>query len=131
MPVGTSLNGTTVLVADDDPDSVEILQYLIGTQDGTVRAASSAHEALELLLTCTPHVLLLDISMPDMDGCQLLEAIRGVSRLRAIPAVAVTAHAYERDKVRCLEAGFARHIAKPYEPDDLLQVVAHLASFAA
>jgi CheY-like chemotaxis protein len=55
----------------------------------------------------SPDVLLLVISMPDMDGFELLAMIRGVSRLREIPAIAVTAHAYAADRNRCLEAGFA------------------------
>jgi CheY-like chemotaxis protein len=126
--VSQALNGTAVLAADDDADSLEVLQYLIGQEGGTVRAASSAKEALEVLLTWTPDVLLLDISMPDMDGYQLLAMIRGMARLRDVPAVAVTAHAYDRDKRRCAEAGFVRHLAKPYEAADLLDMVAELAT---
>jgi CheY-like chemotaxis protein len=123
-----SLAGTAVLVVDDDADSLEILAYLVGQEGGTVRGASSAREALELLLTWTPDVLLLDISMPEIDGYELLSTIRGVARLRDVPAIAVTAHAYETDKQRCIEAGFAEHISKPYDGAALLELVARLAS---
>lgn len=122
-----ALGGTSVLVADDDADSLEILQLLIGEQGGAVRAAGTAREALEVLLTWTPHLLVLDISMPDMDGYALLETIRCVPRLRAVPAVAVTAHAYESDKRRCIEAGFVEHIPKPFDPTLLIDVLAGLA----
>jgi CheY-like chemotaxis protein len=127
MLVGKALDGTGVLVADDDADNLEILQYLIGRQGGTVRSAGSARDALEMLLTWTPDLLVLDISMPDIDGYELLQTIRGVARLRSVPAVAVTAHAYEQDKRRCLEAGFVEHVPKPYDPESLIDLLAGLA----
>lgn len=122
-----SLAGTGVLVADDNPDALEITEYVLGQQGGTVRGVRTAHEALEALLTWTPDVLLLDISMPDMDGIELLSTIRGISRLRQVPAVAVTGHAYQRDKRRCLNAGFAEHLSKPYDVEVLIDLVARLA----
>jgi CheY-like chemotaxis protein len=125
--VGCDLTGTTVLVAEDNVDDREILEYVLGQKGGTVRSAKTAREALEVLLTWTPDVLLLDISMPDMDGFELLSTIRGVARLRQVPAVAVTAHAYERDKRRCLDAGFVEHLPKPYDADVLVDLVARLA----
>jgi CheY-like chemotaxis protein len=123
-----ALHGAAFLVADDDADNLEILHYLIGQEGGKVRSAASAREALELLLTWTPDVLVLDISMPDMDGYELLSAIRGVTRLREVPAVAVTAHAYERDRDRCIQAGFVQHLPKPYDPVTLIEVLAGLSS---
>jgi len=122
-----ALDGTAVLIADDDADNREILQYLIGQQGGTVRSAATAHDALEMLDTWTPDLMVLDISMPDIDGYQLLQTIRGVARLRTVPAVAVTAHAFERDKLRCIEAGFVKHVPKPYDPTVLIELLAGLA----
>jgi CheY-like chemotaxis protein len=122
------LAGMTLLLADDDPDSLEVLTYLIRQEGGTVRTADSAREALEVLLTWTPDVLLLDIAMPEIDGFALLATIRGVERLRDVPAVAVTAHAYERDRERCIEAGFAEHVPKPYDAERLLGLIADLAA---
>ena len=122
----SSLDGILILAADNDPDHLEILLYLISQEGGTLKSASSGREALELLLTCTPDVLVLDISMPDMDGYELLATIRGIERLRHIPAVAVTALAYASDRERCLEAGFVEHVIKPYEPFGLIQLLSRL-----
>ncbi len=122
-----ALKGTAVLVADDDADNLEILTYLIGLEGGVVRGARTARDALELLLTWTPDVLLLDISMPEMDGYELLAAIRGVQRFCDIPAIAVTAHAYEHDKQRAKDAGFREHITKPYDAAVLIDLVEKLA----
>jgi CheY-like chemotaxis protein len=125
--VSPDLTGVAVLVAEDNFDDREILEYLLGQHGGTVRSATTGREALEALLTWTPDVLLLDISMPDMDGFELLATIRGVARLRRVAAVAVTAHAYDRDRRRCLDAGFVEHVAKPYDADVLVDLVARLA----
>jgi CheY-like chemotaxis protein len=112
---------------DDDGDSVEVLSYLIRQEGGAVRGARSGTEALELLLLWTPDVMLFDISMPAMDGFELLDALRGLERLRDIPAVAVTAHAFERDKCQCIEAGFVEHVSKPYDASTLMQLIARLS----
>ncbi len=114
------LEGVAVLVVDDDADNLAIVEYLIGKRGGATRCAGSAQDALEMLLHWTPDLLLLDISMPEMDGLDLLQTIRGIERLRVVPAIAVTAHAYASDRQRCLEAGFADHISKPYDPDALM-----------
>jgi CheY-like chemotaxis protein len=122
----TSLRDIKILVVDDDPDSRELLEYFIAQEGAVIRDAKNAREAMEALLTWTPDILLLDISMPDMDGYELLETIRGVSRLRGIPAVAVTAHAFERDKERSAKAGFAVHVSKPYDIAALVESIGNL-----
>jgi CheY-like chemotaxis protein len=123
----TLLRDIKILVVDDDHDSRELLEYFATQEGAVVRKATNAREAMELLLTWTPDVLLLDISMPDMDGYELLETVRGVKRLRGIPAVAVTAHAFERDKERSTEAGFAVHVSKPYDIAALVEILGNLA----
>jgi CheY-like chemotaxis protein len=124
----SALEGIAVLAVDDDRDGLEVLAYVIGQAGGEVRKARNAREALELLLTWTPDVLLLDISMPDMDGYELLRTIRGVRRLREVPALAVTALAFSRDEDRAAEAGFNAHVTKPFEVEDLIKLVERLAS---
>jgi CheY-like chemotaxis protein len=131
--VAPLLAGIGVLVVDDAPDSLEVLTYLVGQEGGTVRGAANARDALEILLEWTPQILLLDISMPDMNGYELLTTIRGMARLSEIPAVAVTAHAFAAehafaaDQQKSLEAGFAAHVSKPYDADALMALVAALA----
>jgi CheY-like chemotaxis protein len=113
---------------DDDRDGLELLAHVIEQVGGDVRMAKNAREALALLLTWTPDVLLLDISMPDMDGYELLRTIRGVHRLQEVPAVALTALAFKRDEDRAAEAGFNAHVTKPYEVEGLIKLVERLAS---
>ena len=66
--------------------------------------------------------------MPDIDGFELLATIAASGACARSPQLAVTAHAYERDRVRCLEAGFAEHVPKPYEAERLLGLIAELAA---
>jgi CheY-like chemotaxis protein len=124
----TSIGETAILVVDDDRDSVDALEYLISQQGAIVKKAKNAREALELLRTWTPDVLLLDIAMPEVDGYELLTTIRGIERLREVPAVAVTALAFERDRERSAQAGFAAHVSKPYEIEVLVDLIGTLAA---
>ncbi len=123
----TTLNGTAVLVTDDDVENLDGLSFLIAHEGATVRTARSAREALNVLRTWTPDVILLDVSLPDMDGCDLLAAIRREPTLREVPAVAVTGLALARDRARCTEAGFAVHITKPFDLEALIGLIARLA----
>src|SRR4029453_17066537 len=100
---------------------VEILK-LAGAE---VTSAGSAPEAMEALATARPDVLVSDIGMPGEDGYALLRRIRSSApeRLAFIPAIAVSAYAREEDRIRSLSAGFQIHLAKPFEPVELVAAV--------
>lgn len=122
------LDGTAVLVADDDPDNLEMLAYIMSAEGATVRTASNAREAMELLPDWKPDVLLLDIEMPVTDGYELLSAIRNRADLRNVPAVAVTGLGYPSDKDRAFEAGFDAHMTKPFDGAALVELIEWLAA---
>jgi CheY-like chemotaxis protein len=92
--------------------------------------APSAAAALATLLRESPHVLLADIGMPEVDGYELLRCLRLLKPDEGglVPAAALTAYASKEDRRRVLEAGFQAHIAKPVEPAQLAAVVSRLAS---
>jgi CheY-like chemotaxis protein len=119
-----SLAGKSILITDDDPDGVELLAAVLRLQGAEVRTARCAAEALEHLDgTWQPDALLLDLGMPEVDGLSLLRTIRERPALQSVPAVAVTAYAFQRDAEKSAAAGFERHVTKPYEIDDLVQTV--------
>jgi CheY-like chemotaxis protein len=126
--VVAALSGIAILIADDNVDTLDVLRDLTAFEGATVLTAINAREALAVLRTWTPDVLLLDLSMPDMDGCELLTVIRRQPALRGIPAVAVTGYGETRDRNRCIEAGFAAHITKPFDGETLIELVAMLVS---
>jgi CheY-like chemotaxis protein len=94
-----------------------------------VLTASTAAEALVLIESKRPHVLVSDIGMPEVDGFELLRRVRalGQSRGGKIPAIALTAFARSEDRTRALHAGFLVHVSKPVEPSELVATVATVA----
>jgi CheY-like chemotaxis protein/anti-sigma regulatory factor (Ser/Thr protein kinase) len=122
------LHGVQVLVVEDDPDSLEMLSFLLTEAGASVRTAGSTGEALILLRWIQPDVLLSDLAMPDEDGYALIRSIRkgegpGGPRL---PAVALTAYVRVQDRARAVDAGFDMFVEKPVNPDELLAVVSGL-----
>jgi CheY-like chemotaxis protein len=127
----TTLAGTAVLVVDDDVDNIELLSFAIEHAGGSVRSANDAVAALHVLGTWVPDILLIDLSMPRMDGYELLATLRSSRTFAQIPAVAVTAEAFDGVKERCIEAGFAEYVTKPFDVDALLALIETLVRASA
>jgi signal transduction histidine kinase/ActR/RegA family two-component response regulator len=123
-----TLRGVRVLAVDDDRDARELIKRLLTDYDADVRVAASAKEALQMLNAAPADILLSDIGMPDMDGYELISAVRALPTAdRAnIAAAALTAFARSQDRTRALLAGFQAHITKPVDPAELVAVVASL-----
>lgn len=105
-----------VVITDDEPDSVRIVQMVCEFNGGRVRSAQSGFECLELLRKECPGLLFLDIQMPHMSGWEVLKVIRADASLKPIVVIAMTAHAMEGDRQRVLAAGFDGYIPKPVSP---------------
>jgi signal transduction histidine kinase/ActR/RegA family two-component response regulator len=125
---GAALAGVKVLVVDDATDSRELVRMVLAGASAEVVTAASADEALALLDTTRPDVIVSDIGMPDRDGYQLMRAVRRLPAERGgkTPAVAMTAFARSEDRMRAMLAGFQVHVAKPIEPYELIVIVASL-----
>ena len=123
------LAGVRALVVDDDADARDLVTAVLGQSGAEVMTASSTVEALDALGRVRPHVLVSDLSMPGDDGYALLQRVRalGLDREGRLPAVALTAFARAEDRARALAVGYAVHVSKPVEPNELVEVVARLA----
>ena len=119
------LNGTRVLVVDDDPAARELVATALECCGARVMSAPSAAEARMAISKGAWDVLLVDIAMPGEDGYALVRTLRAEG-LRQ-PVAALTAHAHPNDRARALDAGFDVHIAKPIEARSLAHAVATLA----
>ena len=126
---GPSLRGVRVLVVDDDPDALELIATILRRAEADAMPCSSPREALALLRSWKPHVLLSDIEMPGEDGYSLIRKVRALSEAEEakIPAVALTAYGRPEDRVRSLSAGYSMHVPKPVDPVELSVIVANLA----
>jgi DNA-binding response OmpR family regulator len=114
----------SVLVVDDDADIRGLLRELLGRAGYDVVESPNGRDGLRALYGSAPDLVLLDVSMPEMDGWQTLERIRDVSD---VPVIMLTARAAELEKVRGLKAGADDYVTKPFGRQELLaRVEAHL-----
>jgi CheY-like chemotaxis protein len=106
-----------------------LLRVVLETAGAQVAIVSDPTEAIGCIEKIKPHVLVLDLGMPALDGFQLIARIRAASNpdVSEVPAVALTAFARSEDRTRALRAGFEMHLAKPVDPGELVQSVASLA----
>lgn len=118
-------SGIRVLVVDDEPDARELVRYVMHEHRAEVAVAASAHDALAVLETFMPHILLSDIGMPGMDGYELIRRIR---RRIALRAIAISAYARTEDRRRALDAGYDAYLVKPLHPASLVAAVAKLVA---
>jgi PAS domain S-box-containing protein len=123
------LSGLSVLVVDDDVDTLEFMATALKSRQANVTAVSSAVDALIAIKANRPDVLISDIAMPDQDGYALIEKVRLLDHGEelTIPAVAITAYAKEEDRERALSSGFQIYLPKPVELTELVSVIARAA----
>jgi CheY-like chemotaxis protein len=129
MPDGVSLDGLVVLVVDDQADARELVTQVLSGAGAQVLAARTADEALALVQSHRPQLVISDIGMPDKDGYQLMRELRRmpVASGGRTPALALTAFARSEDRTRALLAGYQGHMAKPIEPRELVLMIGSLA----
>jgi CheY-like chemotaxis protein len=126
-----SLSGLRALVVEDDPDNLEVLVCLLEEEGVVLKGVGSASAARAVLEAgWMPDVLLVDLTLPDEDGCTLLQSLRAGLIDPAIPAIAMTGHTDVQARGRVKQAGFQLHLAKPYEINDVLGALAPFAPAA-
>ncbi|MDI3285495.1 ATP-binding protein [Polyangium sp. 15x6] len=123
-----NLQGVAVLVVDDEADSRELVKRVLEEHEAVVCTAASAAEALDVSASRSIDLIVSDIGMPGMDGYALLREIRARrnGHGKDVVAVAVTAFARPEDRERALAAGYRAHLAKPFEPSELVSLLAGL-----
>lgn len=124
------LDGVRVLAVDDEADALELLRVVLEGAGAVVKTAASAAQALDMLRRYQQDLLIADVGMPRMDGLTLVKTIRSTlpSPVNAIPAVALTAYARPEDRKTALASGFQKHVAKPFNPADLVTAVRSLVA---
>ncbi|RUT06401.1 hypothetical protein DSM106972_026580 [Dulcicalothrix desertica PCC 7102] len=122
-----ALVGIKVLIVDDDQDSLDLTSFILEAYGVKVITAVSALDALEVLDKFQPQILLSDIAMPYIDGYSLIRRIRqGKFLSQDIIAIAVTALDGEEVFDLAVQAGFQAYLIKPFEGDDLIELIASL-----
>ncbi|HEX4166318.1 MAG TPA: response regulator [Bryobacteraceae bacterium] len=115
-----------VLIVDDNRASRDLIRAILKTVRCEIIEAKNGREALALMQQARPHLVLLDIDMPDLDGLMAVKRIREDRSLADLPVVAVTAFAMERDRENGMAAGFTAYLTKPVRAAILRQQVQQL-----
>jgi CheY-like chemotaxis protein len=114
----------TILIIDDNLLNLKLVTYLLTEKGYDVRSALNAKEALKILKTFQPHLILMDIQLPDIDGFELTKKLKADPNYKDIPIIAITAYAMKGDKERIIAAGCDGYIAKPIDTRTLPDIIA-------
>lgn len=113
----------TILVAEDNDSNYFLVSSILEDEYNLIHA-HNGNEAVELFAEYNPHLVLMDISMPDMDGYEATSIIRCSNT--DVPIIAVTAYAFQADRLRIMDSGFNGYISKPIDADHLMTEIARL-----
>jgi CheY-like chemotaxis protein/two-component sensor histidine kinase len=123
----SSIDSLSVLVVDDNQDAAASLAMLLRTAGAEVQVAHDGPAALAEFERGEPDVVLLDIGMPDMDGCEVARRLREIAPTHRVALVALTGWGQDEDRRRVREAGFDHHLVKPVDLASLQALMASLA----
>lgn len=115
-----------VLVADDDEDILTLVKAVLERAGHEVIAVQDGAQALASLRSQKPDLAVLDISMPELDGLEVLRRVRDDDGIRALPVILLTAKAQEADVERGYAAGASAYVKKPFSPRELAERVESL-----
>lgn len=114
------LANLSILLIDDEPDNLVVMEELLVLMGAHVTTTANGKDGLQKAMEREFDLIISDLSMPEMSGWELLFRLRKREETKAIPVIALTAHAMAGDKERVLDAGFENYISKPVDLMNLL-----------
>ena len=117
-----------ILIVDDNRDAAASLGVLLRITGNEIQTAYDGLEAVEMAATFRPDVVLLDLGMPCMNGFEVAHRFREDPAMQSAMLVAVTGWGSDDDRRRTLAAGFARHLVKPIDPEELIALLRNHAT---
>jgi two-component system alkaline phosphatase synthesis response regulator PhoP len=120
-----------VLVVDDEPDLVRILQFGLQSAGYTVESAADGQEGLKKAREVKPDIILLDLMLPKLDGYKICRLLKFDERFKQIPIIILSARTQEGDQALALEMGANRFVTKPYNFAEILVIVEELLKSAS
>src|SRR5688500_13608442 len=120
----TTTDRPVILVVEDEPNNRDLAMKILTARGYAPVWAADGLEALELARSAKPRMILMDLSLPEMDGWEATRQLKADPATAGIPVVAATAHAMVGDREKALAAGCDEYFTKPYKPEELRQLVA-------
>jgi CheY-like chemotaxis protein len=120
--------GWRVVVVDDEEDSQIVAAMMLEMAGAEVLTANNGREGLSVIRNNRPHLVISDLSMPELDGWGMMRELNMDRTTMDIPVVALTAHAMVGDRERAIQAGFTNYISKPLDPEKFLNQLAALVA---
>jgi CheY-like chemotaxis protein len=117
------MEGKSILIVDDNTQNLKLARVVLANEGFDVYTASNAEDALQLLRTVTPRLILMDIQLPGMDGLELTRRLKADPATRAVRIIALTAYAMKGDDEKAFAAGCDGYITKPIDVEGLPVVV--------
>ncbi len=102
-----------ILIVEDNEDNQDLMRFLLERAGYEVKTVENAREGIESARNDAPDIILMDLSLPELDGWSAARQIKADPALAKIPLIAVTAHTLAGDRRKALEAGFDTYISKP------------------
>jgi two-component system cell cycle response regulator DivK len=118
--------GEPILIVDDSPVNLKLARLVLEGEGYVVRTANDAEEALRMLESFTPRLVLMDIQLPGIDGLELTRLLKADPGRASIIVVALTAYAMKGDEEKALAAGCDGYVTKPIDVDGLPRLIARL-----
>jgi two-component system sensor histidine kinase ChiS len=115
--------GSLILVVDDDPAILRVVEFTLQRSGYEVRTAPNGQEALKMLRTIVPDVMILDVTMPGLSGFDLCHIVKRDQRLQHVPVIFFTAQDSTKDFQAGMDSGGIIYLLKPFKPEKLLQSV--------
>jgi CheY-like chemotaxis protein len=128
MRIPQIFQGWRVVVVDDEEDSQMVATMMLQMAGAEVLTANNGREGLSVIRSSRPHLVISDLSMPELDGWGMMRELNMDRTTIDIPVIALTAHAMVGDRERAIQAGFTNYITKPLDPEKFLGQLANLVS---
>jgi two-component system cell cycle response regulator DivK len=121
----------TILVVEDNADNMKLITFILAKNGYETLEAFTGQEGIDLAIKVLPDLVLLDIQLPDMNGIEVLRAIRESEADGRLPIVAVTSFAMSGDRQRLMKAGCTGYIEKPINPETIMDEIRRYAGEAS
>src|SRR6266446_6763038 len=122
----TLLKGCLILIVEDYKDTRDAIRLFLDLCGARVLTAATGRDGLDLVSRYHPKVIVSDLSMPQIDGYDLLGHVRELTPEDAAPVIALTAHSDAEERQKALKAGFARFLTKPVDPEQLVHEICNV-----